>query len=173
MMDVMGVSEHLKIKLTENGYTDGRVIGSGCTMCGNPVRDMHLGGGKNKITQKVIDNYIKGISTDYECKLRTFDKSDDFCVYVKLKDDVYEKVPKSTYNCTPIVDEEVVDEDEFAESCEPEAVINRRIIEINVHKNCLLDVIGRLTKYTRVHEIDITEFSASYYHIAFEYVEEV
>lgn len=92
MMDVMSVSEHLKIKLTENGYTDGHVIGSGCSMIGNPVRDMHLGGGNKKITQKIINNYINGISTDYECKLKTFDKSDDFVVYVKMKDGIYKSL---------------------------------------------------------------------------------
>lgn len=166
MSDVMGISEQLKKKLIAGGYTDGRVIDSGCIISKNPVRDMHLGGGKKKITQKVIDNYIKGISTDYECELQTFDKSDDFCVYVKLKDKIHQSLIEDD-DCEPT-------EEECEEICEPEAVIsNRRIIEINVHKDCLVDVLSQLTKYTRVHRINIEDFCANYYELHYEFVEEV
>lgn len=187
MMDVMGVSEALKIKLTENGYTSGRVIGSGCTMFGNPVRDIHLAGGEKKITQEIINNYINGISVDYECKLKTFDNCDDFCIYVKMKNEEYELLCGEN-DCEPTEDEECIkcdseevyeepdDEEPIRVKCcdEPKAVFVPRVVELNIHKNCLLDVIGRLSKSKkRVHEINIEEFSANYYRIAFEYVEEV
>lgn len=184
MMDIMGVSETLKIKLTKDGYTDGRVIGSGCTMFGNPVRDIHLGGGKNKPTQLIIDDYMNGISTDYECELKRFKGSDDFCVYVKMKDDVYKTLcseddcgPTEGEECIKCDSEEICEESDNEESIcvksEPETVYEQRIIELNIHKNCLLNVIGRLSNETRVHEIHIEEFSANYYKIAFEYTEEV
>ena len=92
MTDIMGVSEHLKKKLVACKYAGEKVIGSGCTMIGNPVRDMHLSGGKNKITQGILNKYIAQIDDNYECKLKTFEDASDFVVYIKLKDEVYQSL---------------------------------------------------------------------------------
>ena len=166
MSDVMGVSERLKKKLIADGYTDGRVIGSGCTMIGNPVRDIHLGGGKKKITQKIINNYINGISTDYECKLKTFDKCDDFCIYVKMKDEVYQSIVKDD-DCEPTEDECVKCEDE------PEVCYEDRIIQLTVYKDYLLRVISNLSKDKSVKRIDICSYCAGSYGLEIQIVEEV
>lgn len=166
MSDVMGVSEQLKKKLIAGGYTNGRVIGSGCTMCGNPVRDMHLGGGKKKVTQKIIDDYIKGISIDYECELRTFDKSDDFCVYVKLKDEIYQSLIEDD-DCEPTEEECAKREDE------PEVCYEDRIIQLTVYKDYLLRVISNLSKDKSVKRIDVCSYCAGSYGLEIQIAEEV
>ena len=143
MMDVIDVSERLKKKLIADGYTDGKVIGSGCTMIGNPIRDIHFNAkGKKLPTQKIINNYMKQIDNDFCCGLRIHEDG-TFSIYVQLKDGLYKKTEKLLVNevdakpcdkdyipdevdAKPCIEEEIV--------CEPELELKSRIVEIKVQQ---------------------------------------
>lgn len=162
--NVLSVSEQLKRKLIADGYTDGKVIGSGCTMVGNPIRDIHFNAkGKKLPTQKIINNYMKQIDNDFCCGLKIHEDG-TFSIYVQLKDEFYKKAEKLL---SDEVDAKPCDED-----CVPDVALKSRIVEIMVHKNCLVDTIGNLSLHTRIRNIHIIEFSANFYEINYEFLEE-